>query len=450
MDDGHVLGHEGVSGECPGLVQMREPLAAGRIEAAEAKSVKPAVARRHTRRHRDIDSLQDDFAGLPLAGRIGILLDLAPAIAVQVLQVGKGGVGCVIAWGGRHRPGQHQRQTFPGRGRFGVRAIQGDEPAKAGRFARGPKRRPLADAVDAEELLSIPGRHDLRRPAGFQVGQRPLRRGTVGRIEVEGRSCGREDQRVAARQPLDAVVVLAQEGHRRVAVVDRGDVDGRPLPGRYACQRFVQIDRRGRQIAVIDEAQLRVAGPAVEIEILGVAAAAEQDEQQNGLHGAGQWRPPETPLDIAQQRDQPDRRQEEDERDQADGPQIAGHDLADGQRRGQDHHQRGQQEQQHGRPLPIVGQAAIAPQTQQPAYQKQTAGHEVEDRPAGKVEAQVGVALQEKHAQRAPQALAERQAFRAGGNLSDAHPEGIGVQVEIDQQRQRGQKGHQGHPGDLP
>ncbi len=254
---------------------------------------------------------------------------------------------------------------------------------------------------------------------------------------------------MAAGEPFDGVVVGAEESHCRVAIVDGGDVDRRPLAGRGGGQCLVQPGGGGGQVAVIDQQQVGLGGPAVEVEVLGIGAAAEQDEQHDQGYGMGEGRAAETPLHAAQQGNEADGRQEEDERNEAQGAQVAGHDLVGGQRRGQDHHQRSQQEQQDGRALPVPRVAAIAQQAEQPAEEQQPAGDEGEQGAAGQVEAQVGVAAQEEHGEGAGEAFGQAQALGAGRDLTDAHPEGVGVEVEPGQQRQGGQKGDEGDESQL-
>lgn len=83
---------------------------------------------------------------------------------------------------------------------------------------------------------------------------------------------------MAAGQPVEAVVVGAEKGHRRMAIMDGGDIDGRPFGERRGGQRVVEPSGGGSQVAVVDQQQLILRRPMVEVEILGIRATGQQDE----------------------------------------------------------------------------------------------------------------------------------------------------------------------------
>ncbi len=243
-----------------------------------------------------------------------------------------------------------------------------------------------------------------------------------------------------------------------MAIVARGDKE---MVG--ARRLLVQEAGHGGEVGIRVVEQVGARGPFVKVEALCVGRAQEQDEQgEKGIvelvaieereatqrFGEGEPRAAQEAGQLLQQQEQAERWQVEDKGDEADGAQIAGHDLAHGQRRGQQHERRREQQEQNRGLLPVVPPATPAPEEAEPADKAQPTPEPAKEGPAGQVEAPVGIAGQEKHAQRAQIAFAhaERGVRR---NLTNAHPEGVGMTGEIEEQRRKDDQGSQSHDGEL-
>src|SRR5690606_27352459 len=134
--------------------------------------------------------LDDDVAGRPLLGRIGIGLKLAPAMAPGVQQMDKGarrsGQRAVNA------PDQQQRQRVATRSRLYLVAEQGDGAPKSG-VQRLRNGRPgwLWQIKSFKERLAAGTRRAGYPLSLGQIGTCPGRRRAAVREDVEGRARSR-------------------------------------------------------------------------------------------------------------------------------------------------------------------------------------------------------------------------------------------------------------------
>ncbi len=170
--------------------------------------------------------------------------------------------------------------------------------------------------------------------------QRAIRRGGARKDVERARARGRwKRQHSRADQPADIVIVVGQESHRRVAVVDRGDEHVPP-----AQVALVERAGGGGQVAVVFVIGLRLRPPDGEIIPPGGRPLTGEEEQSEGQRGDRGAQPAQA--GQTERGDDPQGGKVEQQGQHADGTQAVRHlfapqDVGDQQQRQPEQHRDG-------------------------------------------------------------------------------------------------------------